>query len=419
MSTSGGTGGGSGNATQLQGRALAATAPNDGQAIIWVAANSDWEPVNVTPTGALLIANNLSDVASAATSRTNLGLGTAATHAATDFLLAANNLSDVASATTSRTNLGLGTSATHNVGDFAQTANNLSDLANVVTARTNLGLGTSATHNVGDFAQTANNLSDLASVSSARTNLGLGAAALLTDPITIGHGGTGQTTALAGFDALSPLTTEGDLLYFTGGHNARFPVGANHTVLGFNGTDPVAVNRAYPLVTSLNNGSVASIATTASLISGPISAAIPANTLAVGDVLDMEAACTLINASGNSTMYVDFVIGGVASGFKVTVTMASGAARAIVMRLRVGVVAIGASQTSFDVIGGYYFVGAAGANQIVLASTYFGSTGVASVFGNTQNTTANISYDVIVGSTVNNAAIAGQCLGTSLVKLPV
>lgn len=50
--------------------------------------------------------------------RTALGLGTAATHAATDFLLAASNLSDVANAATARTNLGLGTAATHATTDY-------------------------------------------------------------------------------------------------------------------------------------------------------------------------------------------------------------------------------------------------------------------------------------------------------------
>lgn len=78
-------------------------------------------------------------------------------------LLAANNLSDVASAATSRSNLGLGGASTLNVGTTAgtvaagddsritgaaQKASNLSDLASAATARTNLGLGTAAVVNV-------------------------------------------------------------------------------------------------------------------------------------------------------------------------------------------------------------------------------------------------------------------------------
>lgn len=69
--------------------------------------------------GALLAASNLSDLASAATSRTNLGV--TATGADTAYAFRANNLSDLASASTARTNLGLGTAATQNTGTSGAT----------------------------------------------------------------------------------------------------------------------------------------------------------------------------------------------------------------------------------------------------------------------------------------------------------
>lgn len=50
----------------------------------------------------------------------------------------------------------------------------------------------------------------------------------LSTPIAIANGGTGQTTAVAAFDALAPTTTKGDLIVSNGTDNIRVAVGATN-----------------------------------------------------------------------------------------------------------------------------------------------------------------------------------------------
>lgn len=53
----------------------------------------------------------------------------------------------------------------------------------------------------------------------------------LNNPVTIAQGGTGQTAATAGFNALGPATTKGDLIVHNGTNHIRLAVGTDTQVL--------------------------------------------------------------------------------------------------------------------------------------------------------------------------------------------
>jgi hypothetical protein len=64
----------------------------------------------------------------------------------------------------------------------------------------------------------------------------------LTSPVAIADGGTGQTAQTAAFNALSPLTTRGDVLTRDATNNIRRALGAANEVLSSDGTDAVFQN---------------------------------------------------------------------------------------------------------------------------------------------------------------------------------
>lgn len=71
------------------------------------------------------------------------------------------------------------------------------------------------------------------------SNLTSGTVAVARLPtVDIPHGGTGQITASAAFDALSPTTTRGDLIARGASANQRLALGTSGLALMSNGTDP-------------------------------------------------------------------------------------------------------------------------------------------------------------------------------------
>ena len=84
---------------------------------------------------------------------------------------------------------------------------------------------------------TTNGGTNLTSFTSGGAVYATSTSALTTGTLPIASGGTGQTTASAAFNALSPITTTGDLILGNGTNSAtRLAIGANGYLLTSNGT---------------------------------------------------------------------------------------------------------------------------------------------------------------------------------------
>lgn len=151
-------------------------------------------------------------------------------------------------------------------GDVTASANNNSTTigANAVTyakfqqvaALSVVGNGGSTTANVGAITGTAG---QVLRVNNGATALAFGAvdlstAAAITGTLGIANGGTGQTTATAAFNGLSPGTTKGDLIVHDGTNEVRLAVGAtNGHVLQVDST--AATGMKWAAVTASGGGS--------------------------------------------------------------------------------------------------------------------------------------------------------------------
>jgi hypothetical protein len=170
-----------------------------------------------------------------------------------------------------------------------------------------------------------------------------GTASNVTGTVAIANGGTGQTTKLAAFDALSPASTKGDLIAFDGTDNVRLPVGADGLVLQADSTqttglkwaaagssgatisnDTTTATNVYPTFVAATSGALSTINTSnAKLLYKPSTGELTSEHFIAGNgifVNNLTIDVSYTIAAGTSGMSAGPVT--VASG--ATVTVASG-----------------------------------------------------------------------------------------------
>lgn len=121
---------------------------------------------------------------------------------------------------TGRTNVTRGTLVGSGAGPVISDASgNLSSEATLATSRGGTGQNFSASSGVLKASS--------GTISATTVDL----TADVTGALPLANGGTGQTTATAAFDAISPATTKGDIIVHNGVNNIRVPAGSNGQVL--------------------------------------------------------------------------------------------------------------------------------------------------------------------------------------------
>jgi hypothetical protein len=188
---------------------------------------------------------------------------------------------------------------------------------NTLTAGTAIGI----TNGSGSITVTNTGvLSFQTSLNGLTPSVATTGAVTLAGTLGISSGGTGQITALAAFNALSPITSTGDLILGNGTNSAtRLGIGTNGYVLTSNGTtaswQPTSLSGVVTSFQTSINGLTPSTATTGVVTLagtvGAISGGTSQTTYTTGDLLYASATNTLAKLAIGTTGYQLTVASGV------------------------------------------------------------------------------------------------------------
>jgi len=199
---------------------------------------------------------------------------------------------------------------TYTAGTGLTLSGNQFSISNTAVSANTYGSASS----VGTF--TVNGQGQLTAASS--TPIAIAASQITSGTLGIANGGTGQSTASAAFNALSPVTSTGDLIIGNGTNSAtRLAIGSNGYVLTSNGTTATwaaSTGGVTSFQTSLSGLTPSTSTTGAVTLAGTLGATSGGtgqSTYATGDILYASASNTLSKLTAGTNGYVLTLAGGV------------------------------------------------------------------------------------------------------------
>jgi len=232
----------------------------------------------------------------------------------------------------------------------------------------------------------------------------------VTGTLPIANGGTGQTTASAAFNALSPITSTGDLILGNGVNSAtRLAIGTNGYVLTSNGTTASwqassgGVTTFQTSLSGLTPNTATSGAVTLAGTLGATSGGTGQSTYTTGDILYASATNTLSKLAAGTNGYILTLASGVPSwaansatgaSFNVTDFTATAGQTTFTVTYTVGLVEVYRNGVKLA-IADYT---ASNGTTIVLATGANVGDVIEVIAFASVNTAATISYDTFSGT---------------------
>jgi len=236
--------------------------------------------------------------------------------------------------------------------------------------------------------------------------------------LPVANGGTGQTTASAAFNALSPLTTAGDTLYGgTSGAGTRLAIGTAGQVLTVNS------GATAPQWSTPTTGTVTSVSGTGTVSGISLSGTVTSSgSLTLGGTLDLSSPPTIGNTAPNTGKFTTLESTGTASLGTTSTTYvqaigdasypgvyATGGTNTPLILQPLGTGALQAQKTTSSATGG----NARGANAVDWQTNRTAATQVASgsssfIGGGVSNTSSG--FDAVVCGGSGNTASANYTL---------